>query len=79
MPLAGPSRRLHLQDVAVLGPDIEAASDAAIGADGLGAPDARSSRMADFGFGEPAGSRRSRFPASIPFTTSIMPSQAPAC
>ena len=34
-------QRLDFQDVPVLGPDIEAASDAAIGADGFRAADAR--------------------------------------
>ena len=50
MPLAGPFGRLDFQDVAVLGPDIEAAADAAIGADGLGAADARFAH-GRFGFG----------------------------
>src|ERR1700733_9868540 len=36
----GAVRWLDLQDVAVLGPNIEAAADSAIGAHGLGAPDA---------------------------------------
>jgi hypothetical protein len=34
-------RRLHFQNVPVLGPDIEAATDAAVGADRLGALDVR--------------------------------------
>ena len=63
--VGGAFGRLDFQDVAVLGPDIEAASDAAIGADGLGAPDARFAH-GRFGFGNAAGSSRIRFPARCP-------------
>ena len=51
MPLVGPSDGLHLQDVPALGPNIETASDAAIGADGLGLAGARFAH-GRFGFGD---------------------------
>ncbi len=53
MPLAGPCIGLDLEDVAVAGPDVEGAADAAVGADGLGALDALVAHLGlDLGEGE---------------------------
>ena len=50
MPLVGPSPGLDFENMPVLGPNIETATDSAIGADGFGLADARFAH-GRFGFG----------------------------
>src|SRR4029077_9866336 len=62
--VCGAIRRLDFQDVAVLGPDIEAASDSAIRAHGLGAADARlAPGRVDLGYAQNGTVPRLRFDA----------------
>src|SRR4029077_18108209 len=62
--VCGAIRRLDFQDVAVLGPDIEAASDSAIRAHGLGAADTRFAHgRFDLGYAQNGTVSRLRFDA----------------
>ena len=72
MPLVGSVLRLDLEDVTVLGPDIEAAADAAIGADGFRAADSRFAHRR-LGLGDLQNRADSPSPARLPLTMSIMP------
>ena len=57
--------RLHFQNVAVFGPDIEAAADSAVRADGLGSLDARLAHVR-FHLGDLENARHSPSPARCP-------------